>query len=210
MSNDFESDQGFDDDEGSVTRIIRKMQRGDDDEADVLWNRFYTRLTRLVRNRLSLQNKSLADEEDVALQSLGELFKGLLEGKYPDLANRESTWSLLVTVATRNVVDEVNKEQRLKRGGGNVLRETEVGTLDETAFLDNLPSDVSAPDVQVMITECCADMLESLGDRTLQSIAVMKTAGAGNQEVARALGLSLRSVERRLKEIRTRWSSIDA
>lgn len=208
MSNEFEVEPGFDDDEGSVTRIIRKMQKGDAEEADVLWDRFYTRLTKLVRNRLSLQNKSLADEEDVALQSLSELFKGLLEGKYPGLDNRESTWSLLVTVAARNVVDEVNKEQRLKRGGGNVLRETEVGALDETAFLDNLPSDVNTPDVQVMITERCAEMLESLGDRTLQSIAVMKTAGASNQEVARALGLSLRSVERRLSDIRTRWSSI--
>ena len=208
MSNEFEVEPGFDDDEGSVTRIIRKMQKGDAEEADVLWDRFYTRLTKLVRNRLSLQNKSLADEEDVALQSLSELFKGLLEGKYPGLDNRESTWSLLVTVAARNVVDEVNKEQRLKRGGGNVLRETEVGALDETAFLDNLPSDVNTPDMQVMITERCAEMLESLGDRTLQSIAVMKTAGASNQEVARALGLSLRSVERRLSDIRTRWSSI--
>lgn len=208
MSNLQEPEPPFEDDEGSVTRIIRKMQQGDAEDADVLWNRFYVRLTKLVRNRLSVQNKSLADEEDVALESLSELFKGLLEGKYSKLDNRESMWSLLVTVAARNVVDEVNKEKRLKRGGGNVLRETEVGTLDETAFLDNLPSNVSAPDVQVMITERCAEMLESLGDRTLQSIAVMKTAGAGNQEVARALGLSLRSVERRLSEIRSRWSSL--
>jgi len=34
----------------------------------------------------------------------------------------------------------------------------------------------------------------------------MKTAGSSNSEVAKLLGLSLRSVERRLSEIRARWA----
>lgn len=197
-----------DDDEGSVTRVIRKMQKGDAEGADFLWARFYARLTYLVKNRLSSQRKSLADEEDVALESLSELFKGLLEGKYASLENRDSLWRLLVTVASRNVVDEVNKENRLKRGGGQVKRETEFAGDDTAALFDNIASSASAPDVQLMITERCAELLESLADAKLQSIAVMKTAGFSNQEVANSLGLSLRSVERRLGEIRQRWSSL--
>lgn len=195
------------DDEGSVTRIIRRMQSGNADGAEVLWERFYARLTYLAKNRLGMQRKSLADEEDVALESLSELFRGLLEGKYAGLENRDSLWRLLVTVACRNVADEVNKENRQKRGGGQVFRETEFEGPDNVAFFDNIASSIKSPDVQVMITERCAELLESLEDGQLQAIAVMKTAGSSNKEVGDALDLSLRTVERKLAEIRDRWSS---
>lgn len=201
------ADDFDDDDEGSVTRIIRRMQGGDAEGADFLWARFYARLTYLARNRLGMQRKSLADEEDVALESLSELFRGLLEGKYAGLENRDSFWRLLVTVACRNVADEVNKENRQKRGGGQVFRETEFDGPDNVAFFDNIASNAPSPDVQVMITERCAQLLESLDDGQLQAIAVMKTAGSSNKEVGDALGLSLRTVERKLSEIRDRWSS---
>ena len=68
-----------------------------------------------------------------------------------------------------------------------------------------MPSDAVTPDVQVMVAERCTEMLESLEDETLQAIAVLKTSGPSNQEVADALGIGLRSVERRLCEIRERW-----
>lgn len=195
------------DDEGSITRVIRQMQQGDDDGAAYLWHRFYVRLKYLVKDRLRSQLGALSDEEDVALESLGELFRGLLEGKYPSLDNREAFWRLLVTVATRNVIDEINRENRLKRGAGRVFHESAFASLDDesAALFEQIASSVEAPDVQMMITERCTQLLESLTDEHLQAIAIMKTAGSTNQEIADSLGLSLRSVERRLAEIRRCW-----
>ena len=50
-------------------------------------------------------------------------------------------------------------------------------------------------------------MLESLTDKSLQAIAIMKTSGATNQEIADSLQIGLRSVERKLAEIRTCWTN---
>ncbi|MEQ9409460.1 MAG: ECF-type sigma factor [Fuerstiella sp.] len=195
------------DDEGSITRVIRKMQSGDQDGADLLWQRFYVRLKYLVKDRLRSQLGSLSDEEDLALESLSELFRGLLDGKYPSLDNREAFWRLLVTVATRNVIDEINRENRMKRGGGKVYPESAFSSSESAALFEKIASSVEAPDVQMMITERCTELLESLTDEDLQAIAIMKTAGSTNHEIAASLKMSLRSVERRLADIRKCWAS---
>lgn len=199
----------MDDNEGSVTRVIRRMQSGDPDGAALIWQRFYTRLRAQVKERLGSPSRTLGDEEDVALESLTELFQGLLKGKYPALDNRESLWKLLVTVASRNVIDEVNKERRLKRGGGRVVNESGMGTGIESTpgILSQIPSSDPSPEVKLMIAERCTEMLDALEDEQLQSIALLKTAGSTNQEVADKLAISLRSVERRLNEIRERWGA---
>ena len=195
------------DDEGSVTRIIRKMQKGDSEGASLIWERFYPRLMQLVKIRLRQQRRVLADEEDVALQSFTELFRGLKRGQYPALENRDSLWRLLVTVAGRNVIDEVNRESRLKRGGGKVMLESSLSTDDSENFLDNLASSEASPEVHAMVTERCADLLESLEDPELQAIAVMKMSGLNNQEIANSLGKGNRTIERRLADIRSLWGS---
>ena len=196
------------DDEGSVTRVIRQMQRGNRDGADLLWERFFLRLKLLVRDRFRSRH-GISDEEDLALESLGELFQGLMAGKYPSLKNRDEFWRLLVTVASRNVVDQINKERRQKRGGGRVFHESAFGNArgNNEALFEQIAAETETPEVQLMVSERCAELLESLRDPELQAIAVMRVAGSTNQEIADAMGVSLRSIERRLAEIRQYWSS---
>ncbi|MEZ6122091.1 MAG: ECF-type sigma factor [Planctomycetaceae bacterium] len=194
-------------DEGSVSRVIRRMKTGDDEGADLLWARFYSRLTYLVRNRLRGQLRIVSDEEDVALESLAELFQGLLQGQYPALKDRESFWRLLVTVASRNVLDKFAHERRQKRGAGRVQQESDLAGDDSRPMLDRIASRMETPDMQVMIAERCTHLLEALDDDNLQAIALLKTSGATNDDVAKSLGMSVRSVERKLAEIRSRWST---
>lgn len=195
------------DDEGSITRIIRKMQKGDDGGADELWQRFFVRLKYLVKDRLRSRLGAVSDEEDVALESLSELFRGLLDGKFPALKNRDSFWRLLVTVSTRNVIDEINRENRLKRGAGKVIHASSLSSDGDNVLLfDRIASEADSPEVKMMIAERCTQLLESLPDKELQAIVIMRTTGSTNREIADSLGMSLRSVERRLNEIRRYWS----
>ncbi len=200
--------QLVEEDEGSVTRVIRRMQKGDKEGADLLWERFYVRLKYLIKERLRDQIRPVADEEDVALDSLAEMFRGLLEGKYPSLDSREAFWRLLVAVGSRNVIDEINRENRQKRGAGRVYHESafESPSEDSSALFEKIASSTQAPDVQVMIAERCTALLESLPEKSLQAIAVKKTSGATNQEIADSMGIGLRSVERKLAEIRGCWT----
>lgn len=175
----------------------------------MLWKRFYEKLRHLVKSRLHNSSRTVSDEEDLTLDSLAELFQGLLKGQYPSLDSRESLWKLLVTVSSRNVMDEVAKARRLKRGGGKVLNESALNSNDEPhqGILDQTPGKTPPPDVKMMIAERCTEMLESLGDDELQAIALLKTGGSNNKEVAATLNISLRSVERRLVEIRECWTA---
>ncbi|MEZ6058763.1 MAG: ECF-type sigma factor [Planctomycetaceae bacterium] len=197
-------------DEGSVTFNIRMMRKGDKSSADFLWARFSRRLELLVKTRLHPRHRHVSDEEDVVLESLTELFRGLLDGKYSELFDRNDFWRLLVTVASRNVIDHVNHEKRQKRGGGHVRNESALtggkhgGS--QMSLLEQVESDCPPPDMQLMITEHCTALLESLNNDELRTIAIEKAAGATNQEVADTLGISLRSVERRVAEIRELWS----
>lgn len=194
------------DDEGSITRVIRKMQKGDNNDANVLWERFYPRLKAMMRERLSLRASGMSDEEDVALESLAELFRGLANGQFSELDNRDSFWKLLVTVASRNVMDEYNRERRLKRGGGKVMNVTSLSRDEDTTLLfDKLASGQMAPDMQLMVAERCTELLEMLPSDEMRAIAIRRTTGSTNQEIADALGMSLRSVERRLETIREYW-----
>jgi DNA-directed RNA polymerase specialized sigma24 family protein len=50
-------------------------------------------------------------------------------------------------------------------------------------------------------------LLASLDDDTLKSIAVWKTEGYTNEEIAAQLGVVLRTVERKVHAIRKRWTN---
>ena len=57
------------------------------------------------------------------------------------------------------------------------------------------------------VAEQCDRLLGSLDDDTLKSIAVWKTEGYTNEEIAAQLGVVLRTVERKVHAIRERWTS---
>jgi DNA-directed RNA polymerase specialized sigma24 family protein len=57
-----------------------------------------------------------------------------------------------------------------------------------------------------MMEEQHARLLASLRDETLRQVAVHRMEGYSNQEIAEALNISLRSVERKLRLIRNEWS----
>jgi len=71
--------------EGSVTRWIHQLQAGDRAAAQELWNRYFQRLVGLARCKLQGAQRRAADEEDVVLRRLRELFPGSRAGPVPAL-----------------------------------------------------------------------------------------------------------------------------
>jgi DNA-directed RNA polymerase specialized sigma24 family protein len=56
-----------------------------------------------------------------------------------------------------------------------------------------------------MTAEASQRLLERLADPTLKALALAKTEGCTNEEIANRLGCSTRTIERRLRLIRKRW-----
>src|SRR6516162_5109920 len=128
-------------DDGSVTRWIGGLKAGGDSAAQHLWERYFDRLVHLARARLRSARRAgaVADEEDAALSAFDSFCRGAAAGRFPRLADRDDLWRLLVTLTARKAAEQVRRERRLKRGGGRVRGEQELGPADPAAGgLDDL------------------------------------------------------------------------
>jgi DNA-directed RNA polymerase specialized sigma24 family protein len=195
------------DDHGSVTRWIDALRCGDEEAAQQLWRRYFESLVRLARPRLRSQARVVADEEDVVLSAFDSFYAGMARGRYPDLADRDDLWRLLVTITARKASDRNRWESRQKRGGGHVRHESAL-VADGEPEADELSLIVGSeptPEFAAMVAEEYRRLLEVLDDEELQRIATWRLEGYSDVEIAARLGCALRTVARRLKLIRTLW-----
>jgi DNA-directed RNA polymerase specialized sigma24 family protein len=190
---------------GSVTFWLGRLKAGDPAATQKLWEGYFQRLVRLARGRLQAAPRRAADEEDVALSAFDSFCRGVEEGRFPRLSDRDDLWQLLVLLTARKASNLVRLERRQRRGGGKVRNASAVGT-DEPA-LDSLIGREPDPEFAVQVAEECRRLLERLEDSTLQAIAVWKMEGHTNEEIAGKLGRAVGTVERKLQLIRKIWGT---
>lgn len=200
------------DNEGSVTARIRDWRMGDGAAAEDLWQRYQSRLVNLCRRRLADTPRRAADEEDVALSVFDSLCAGLQQGRFPLLQDRDNLWRMLVVIAARKASDYAEHERRAKRGGGRVIAESEL-CQDSAAGGESPLEQVLAREPTVELAACMAEqyerLMDTLPDDTVRAVAIQKLNGYTNEEIAVHLGCSLRSVERKLWLIRTKWTQAE-
>lgn len=186
----------------SVSVWIRELQAGNQAAAQRLWEHYFHRLVHLAQRRLPNRLRRHADEEDVALSAFNSFCRGAELGRYPQLADREDLWRLLVTITAHKAIHAVRDEQRLKRGGPN--RAT--AEADNVAFvLDEVIGREPSPEFSLQVAEELDQLLALLKDPTLQSVAVWKMEGYTSEEISQKLNCAVRTVERKLRVIRQVW-----
>lgn len=191
-----------------VTHWLDEVRGGRNTAARMLWDHYFARVVQLARRRLGNMPRRASDEEDVASGAMASLLLGIREDRFGNLADRYELWKLLVVLTNRNAADQVNAQRRLKRGGGLVRGDSVFDSrFDLAGGFDLLPGDEPTPEFLAAMAEETERLLTALNDESLQAIALWKLEGWSNQEVAEELGCSLRTVERRLQEIRTCWSN---
>ena len=187
----------------SITEWLDQARVGDSTGYQQLWLRYYERLVRLARARLSARDRRVSDEEDLATMALAALFRALETGKLPEIQDRESLWRVLVTITDNKILDHVKYQKRQRRGDGKVR--------GHSAFLDAQgegygdPPDPT-PQFAHEFGVVCEDLLDSLRE-DLQRIAIWKMEGHTNREIAEKLGCVEESVRRKILLIRSQWSS---
>src|SRR5205085_11610217 len=93
-----------------------------------------------------------------------------------------------------------------KRGGGRVVVESELqGMADSADGLEQIIDREPTPELAVEVAEECRRLLGRLNDAALQSLALLKMEGYTNGELAARLGCGQRTIERKLRLIRTLW-----
>lgn len=194
------------DDLGSVTCWIDHLKRGDRDAAGPLWGRYFGRMVRLARAKLrAARPGAVEDEEDAALSAFHSLCTGAADGRFPHLADRDDLWRLLIVITARKAFDQVERRGRQKRGGGRVVGEAALDDADGRG-LDHVPGAAPGPELEAILAEEAARLMEALGDDTLRRVAAWKVEGRTNAEIRDALGCSLRTVSNKLELIRKVWT----
>jgi DNA-directed RNA polymerase specialized sigma24 family protein len=185
--------------QGSVTRWLGQLQAGDTAAAQPLWERYFGRLVGLARAKLHRAPRRAADEEDVALSAFDSFCRNAEQGRFPQLADRDSLWRLLVTITARKAAHQVRDEGRRKRGGGAAP------VADADAVLAEALSREPSPEFAVGVADECRRLLDRLGHPELQAVALLRLEGYSVEEVAEKLGPAPRSIKRKLQLIRAIW-----
>jgi DNA-directed RNA polymerase specialized sigma24 family protein len=97
----------------------------------------------------------------------------------------------------------VRHETREKRGGRALGGAGPHRAGDEG--LDRLPGREPTPDAVAALAEGFDRLLAALGEPTLKTIAVSRLEGYSVDEIAVALGVAPRTVDRKLQVIRALW-----
>ena len=122
------------------------------------------------------------------------------QGRFPDLADRDDLWRLLLRMSARKVIDKRRHDQRQRRGG-----DVNIHSLDHTADGESLIQaigDEPSPEMVLMMQESVEQFFSHLGVGYLRDLAGAKLEGYSNAELARRFECSERTIERRLHLIR--------
>ena len=184
----------------NVSHWINLIKGGDSTAADRIWRLYFDRLVRAVRRRLYGQNRAISDEEDIVLSVFNSFYAAAEKGRFPDLADRDDLWRLLLTMSARKVVDKHRRDQRQKRGG-DVAIHTLGGDEDDSHIIEAIGSEPS-PEMVLMMQESVEKLFSHLGVGQLQELAGAKLEGYSNAEIAERFECSERTIERRLHLIR--------
>jgi DNA-directed RNA polymerase specialized sigma24 family protein len=205
-----DSDSDLSDDD-EVSEWIRRVKGGDEDAAQLIWTRYAEQIVDVARRSFGDASRRVSDEEDVAMLAMKSLLAGISTGRFPELDNREQLWRLLMVITTRKAAAVIEHDSRQKRGGGLVRGDSAVGFSLESsdpslmAGFDRFPSEKPAPDLAALMADETHRLISSLPDVTAQQIAILKMEGHTHEEIADKLGCNVRTVERRLKQIRELW-----
>src|SRR5262245_55424794 len=91
-----------------------------------------------ARARLGQSDRRVTDEEDVVVVAFERFLRGVRQGRFPRLADRDDLWAILFTLTERTARNTIRDQQREKRGGGNVRGDS--GLAVDNALIDEGPS----------------------------------------------------------------------
>lgn len=191
-----------------VSRWLVQLSQGDEVAAQRIWEQYFQKLIVLARRKLDGLPLRAVDEEDVALSAMASFCRAVATGRYPQLTDRHDLWRLLVTITSHKAVKQFRIAGAQKRGGGRVRGESALWARYESgsaAGIGEVLGDEPSPEFACLFAETFRDLLEQLGDETLQTIVTGRMEGYSNAEIAERLHVTQRTVQRKIELIRKKW-----
>ena len=187
--------------EGSITIWIGKLLDGDEQAATEIWRRYFQPLAAIAKKRRGDLRNSSEDEDDIVMSALDSFFRRARDGQFTELKDRDNLWSLLVTITSRKALNQRQRVLAKKRGG-----ETQPLPLESVGNTVDAVRTQASPLTIVELNDWVRHLFSRLQDDGLANVADLKLQGYTNQEIAKSINRSERTVENRLRLIRKIWS----
>ena len=192
------TDEGMPDDEGREIRgFLERIQAGDDDAARELLTRYEAEVRLVVRRQLPRLLRSRFDSLDF-LQSVWGSFFHRIKTTPTEFDDGRHLVAFLARAAKNKVIDEYRRAGSQK---GDMRREEPLWTEGDR------PKDLAA---QIETASQVAEAHEAFGKlRDLvpeerRALLELKAAGLSSREIGEKLGISERTVQRVLEDLRRR------
>jgi DNA-directed RNA polymerase specialized sigma24 family protein len=193
-----------------ISEWLRALRTGDDEAATYLWKHFADKLCAAVRRRIRLDTRRLYDEDDAAQSAFHSLCRGVSQGQFPDLNDRDSLWRLLLVIALRKVNKRHRFDLQERRDVRRTSGDAQLADTDEgLSSVDEISADAPSPDLAAEFVDTYELLLEQLDDEMLQRIVELKLEGFTNVEVAEKLSCTRKTVQRKLEIVRRAWQNGD-
>lgn len=183
--------------------LLRQWKSGDEQAAEVLFDRYAFRLVALVASRLNRRYRSQIDPDAVMQSAMGSFFDAARHSRI-QVSNSVSLWRLLATFARRKLARSIERHSASKRGG----KLTRVPLADDL----NQPQTASSRFPSFTANDADADdLLDQLrAELPADQFSVVEAllAGMTQQEVAKSLGIDERTVRRRISRVRKLLSPV--
>jgi DNA-directed RNA polymerase specialized sigma24 family protein len=203
---------------GSVSRLLRaykESRRSDSTNArpeiaTALWNRYRERLERFAADRVRVAGGGMlvGESADLAARAFQECLHALEieDGKiHRSNHDRYDLWRTLAMLVRRVANRELERARAEKRGGGRVVRESEIHAPAEGRGFDAIAARGPAPGQEIEFLEFYDSFLDRLDPVKLRPFAILKLEGLTLPEIAERRGCATRTVSLKLQLIRKIW-----
>jgi RNA polymerase sigma factor (sigma-70 family) len=189
----------------SVTAWVERLRTGDREAGDLLHDRYREFLLSVARKQYRNALAAASDEEDLVQSVFHDLWKAASLGRLGPVEDRESFWWLLLTIARNKAVSRIRAARTRKRGAGEPVQFSQIGDSREGRLGY---ADMAATAVNELVIEFMEEqerLFAMLRDDVERTIVAGRLEGQSPVEIAGRLGVTVRTVERKVRIIREKW-----
>lgn len=182
--------------ETSITQLLARWSGGDQDAAQVLFDRYAHRLAALAEKNLSHKLAARVDGQDIVQSVFRTFFQRSARGDF-QIHDSVEIWQLLVTITLAKVRSEARRHTAAKRDV-----EAEVhGTIHE--WLPQAMQTEPGPAEAAALVDEIESILNGLPDDYAQILS-LRLEGRSRSEIAETIGVTRQTVSRVLERLQTR------
>lgn len=195
--------------DASVTMYLKDVKAGRREAFDAICDLLRPRVERAVSRQL--RGLRSADPEGVTSSVFRYFWVVTDRGDFSedDFQESRELWAYLMRVAKHKVRDHARygksqkRDVRRTRGEDSVWHRTRS---EGGNGFDTVPSGGPTPAERAASAEALTEFLASLPDDVLRDVAVLRMEGYSVEEVATRVGVSPRTVKRKLQRLRDHWT----